>query len=66
MGFLLFDTLRTTVGDKRFMSGLKKYAADYAGKIASPYDLAGCFEKIGADTNSFFDSWMDGKVSFEN
>lgn len=65
-GFLLFDALRESVGIKRFLSGLKKYAGEYAGKIARPEDLASCFTKVGADTDAFFESWIEGKVSFEN
>ncbi len=61
-GCIMFDTLRETVGEERFYKGLKKYYSDFTFKNATPYDLAGVFEKTGADTNGFFDSFYQGKV----
>lgn len=61
-GCLMFDYLRQTVGEEKFFSGLKKYYAAYAYKIAEPYDIVGVYEKVGADTNGFFDSFYQGKV----
>ncbi len=58
---LMYDTLRKTIGDKRFFSALKKYYADYSFKNATPYDLMGAFEKVGADSNGFFESFYQGK-----
>ena len=59
---IMYDNLRTTVGDERFFKGLKKYFEEYKYKNATPDDLVGCFEKIGAGTNGFFESFFDGKV----
>ena len=59
---IMFDNLRTTIGDARFFSGLKRYYSNYKYKIARPDDLVGAFEKIGADTNGFFQSFFEGKV----
>ncbi len=59
---IMYDNLRTTVGDKRFFDGLKRYYNTYKFKIASPDNLVGAFEKIGADTNGFFQSFFEGKV----
>ncbi len=59
---LMFDYLRTTIGDDAFFKGLKKYYSQYCFKNADPYDLAGVYEKIGADTNGFFESFYNGKV----
>lgn len=42
-GVVLFDRLRETMGDRKFFSSLRSYAAKYAGKLASEYDLIGCF-----------------------
>lgn len=61
-GCIMFDYLRETIGDDMFYKGMKKYYSDYTFKNATPYDLAGVFEKIGADTNGFFDSFYLGKV----
>ena len=42
---------------------LKKYGIEkYKLKNATPYDLMGVYEKSGADTNGFFQSFFDGKV----
>ena len=59
---IMYDTLRSTIGDERFFKGLKRYYNDYSFKNATPYDLVGAFEKIGADTNGFFEGFFDGKV----
>ena len=59
---LMYDYLRTTIGDERFFKGLKNYYSQYCFKNADPYDIVGVFEKTGADTNGFFESFYDGKV----
>lgn len=59
---IMYDNLRTTVGDERFFKGLKRYFDEYKFKNTTPDDLVGCFEKIGAGTNGFFESFFDGKV----
>ena len=61
-GCIMFDCLRQTIGDNDFLTGLKKYYEDYKFKVATPDDLAGTFEKTGADTNGFFKSFYEGKV----
>ncbi len=61
-GCLMFDYLRQTIGDEKFFNGLKNYYRAYAYKIAKPYDIVGVYEKAGADTNGFFDSFYQGKV----
>ena len=42
-GVVLFDRLRQTMGDYRFFAALKNYAKRYAGRLATEYDLIGCF-----------------------
>jgi aminopeptidase N len=59
---VMFDTLRKSVGDKKFFSSLKKYYADNAFKIAKPETLIGSFEKNGLDVAGFFDSFLNGKA----
>ena len=61
-GAVLFDTLRTSIGDKRFFSGLKRYYSDYKFRIANPEHMIGCFEKSGVDVAGFFDSFLSGKA----
>ena len=59
---IMYDTLRKTIGEKKFFNGLKDYYEKYKLKNATPYDLMGVYEKSGADTNGFFQSFFDGKV----
>ena len=61
-GLILFDTLRTSIGDERFLSALKSYFSDYSGKIATPDDLIKCFYDTGVDINGFFESFIEGKI----
>lgn len=59
---IMYDYLRETVGDSKFFKGLKKYYETYKFKNAVPDDLVGVYEKLGADSNGFFESFFDGKV----
>ena len=61
-GLIMFDTLRNSVGDEKFLSGLKTYFKNNAGKIASAEDLYGCFIKSGTDLEGFFQSFVEGKI----
>ena len=61
-GLILFDTLRTSIGDERFLAALKSYFSDYSGKIATPDDLIKCFYDTGVDINGFFESFIEGKI----
>ena len=42
-GVVLFDRLRSCLGNRRFFAALAKYAKTYAGCLATQYDLIGCF-----------------------
>lgn len=59
-GMLLFDTLRTALGEKKFFTGLEKYYRDFAGKIAEPEDLAASFRRSGSDAGGIIRSFVDG------
>lgn len=61
-GLLMFDTLRTSLGDEMFTEGLRRYFAKYSGKIASADDLCGSFLAGGTDVEGFFNSFIEGKV----
>lgn len=61
-GLILFETLRTSIGDEAFLQGLKAYFTQNCGKIASAEDLFGCFIKSGTDLEGFFDSFVSGKI----
>lgn len=59
---VMFDTLRKSVGDKKFFGALKRYYADNRYKTASPEDMIAAFEKAGLDVQGFFDSFLQGKA----
>ena len=58
---IMYDYLRTTIGEERFFNSLKKYYNNYKFKNATPDDLVGAFEKTYSDTNGFFKSFFEGK-----
>jgi aminopeptidase N len=58
----MFDTLRKSVGEKKFIDSLRKYYKDCAFRQANVGDLVGCFERSGLDVSGFFDSFLDGKA----
>ena len=59
---IMYDYLRVSIGDDAFFKGLKEYYKKFCYKNATPDDLVGIYEKCGADTNGFFQSFFDGKV----
>ncbi len=59
---VMFDTLRKSVGDKKFIAALKKYYTQNKFKMTTPQHLIGCFEKVGLDVGGFFDSFLNGKA----
>ncbi|MBO4989661.1 MAG: M1 family metallopeptidase [Clostridia bacterium] len=61
-GIVLFDNLRESIGDKRFLEGLSHYYAAHRGKIATKEDLISSFSRMGVDVQGFFASFLEGKV----
>ena len=61
-GLILFDTLRESIGDERFVAGLKSYFESCRGKTATPAELIACFENTGVDVDGLFESFIEGKV----
>ena len=59
---VMLDTLRKSVGDKKFFSALKRYYADNAYRVATVEDFISAFEKTGLDVQGFFDSFLEGKA----
>jgi len=59
---VMFDTLRKSVGDKKFLSALRKYYEANMFSTAQPEHLVACFEKVGLDVSGFFDSFLSGKA----
>lgn len=60
-GLILFDMLRSAVGEEKFFGGLKTYFAENNGKIATPEALYSCFVKT-SDVEGLFDSFIEGKI----
>ena len=59
---VMFDTLRKSVGDKKFFEALARYYKTHAYENATVGDLVGSFEKCGLDVSGFFDSFLQGKA----
>lgn len=61
-GIVLFDGLRSAIGDKRFVSGLHEYYTANVGKIVGVEDLISSFRHTGVDVDGLFQSFIKGKV----
>lgn len=62
-GALLFDTLRETVGERKFFKALKDYFKYFGYENASPADMISCFENsTGYKLEGFFETWLNGQV----
>jgi aminopeptidase N len=59
---VMFDTLRKSVGDKKFFSALKRYYGDSMYAMNGVGELVAAFEKAGVDASGFFDSFLSGKA----
>jgi hypothetical protein len=59
-GVMLFDTLRSGIGDSRFYGGLQDYFKTYCYKIASPEEMIACFRRTGVDVDGLFESFIRG------
>ena len=59
---IMFNYLRQSVGDDKFFGALQSYYDSNIYKIAAPQNLLDCFYSTGVDLESFFDSFLNGKV----
>lgn len=59
-GVILFDRVRSVLGDNRFFAALKQYYSAYSGKLASWEQLVQCFSASGLDIEGIFLSFIDG------
>ena len=59
-GLLLFDAVRGALGERRFLSGLRRYYARFCGRLASPADLAASFNSAAAE--GIIASFADGSA----
>jgi len=63
-GGLMFDTLRAWIGDNAFFDGLRIFYSEFMFRIARGSDLIEAFERAsGRNLNSFFDSWLNGRIT---
>lgn len=62
-GSLMFESLYQLVGKDKFIKSLKEYFENFKYKNATPDNLVSAFEKVcKQELNSFFNSWITGKV----
>jgi hypothetical protein len=59
-GVMLFDALRSGVGDARFFGGLQDYFRTYCHKIALPEEMIACFRRTGVDVEGLFNGFVSG------
>lgn len=62
-GTLMFDEIRSVMGDKKFKKALQYYFNNNCYGIAYPEDLIYAFnKKTSKNMESFINSWLSGKV----
>lgn len=61
-GAIMYDYIRESIGEEKFFNGLKRYLEENKFKNATPENLVGSFERVGADTNGVFESFFNGSV----
>ena len=62
-GLLMFDSIRKSLGDRKFFKALEDYYTDFAFKNATPADMIASFNKSShCDLEGFFNSWLNGEV----
>ena len=59
---IMFDTLRKSVGEKKFATALSRYYKNCRYTMAGTEDIIINFEKTGLDVRGFFESFLDGKA----
>lgn len=61
-GVLMFDSLKSTMGEKRLIKALKRYYKDNSYKIVTPVDLIKILEDSYGGISKLIDSYITGKV----
>ena len=62
-GVLMYESLYQLIGEDKFLDGLKNYFNSKKYSNATPEDLISSFETASkTELDSFFDSWISGKV----
>ena len=60
-GVILFDRIRDVAGEQKLIKGLKNYAAEFGGKLATPADLVACLTSAGIRAEELVRSFTEGK-----
>lgn len=58
---IMYDAIRTGIGDAKFFGCLKKYYSAYKFLNAAPQDLLGVFETAGAGAQRILEAFFEGK-----
>lgn len=58
---LMFESVRTAMGDKKFFSALANYFKDNCFSLAAPEDLIAKFDEL-YDVEGLIDGYLNGKV----
>lgn len=65
-GMLMFNSLEEMVGQKKFEKAIKSYYKTYSYKNVKPEEFIESFSKSTSyNLESFFDSWLNGKVAIQ-
>ena len=60
-GFIMFDSLKNMVGERKVIAGLKKYYVDNKFKIATKEALLKAFKSAcHKDLDGFFEGYLNG------
>ena len=66
-GVIMFDSLKTAVGEKKLMAGLKKYYENNKFKVASKNDFYDAFKSAcHSDLMNFFEGYLNGTAVITN
>lgn len=60
---LMFDSLKSTMGERAFFQALKKYYSVYTYDIATKDDMINCFDTyFGSALSTWFDKWLGNDI----
>lgn len=65
-GLILFDSLRDSVGDRKFFKAIKNYYQDYSFKNVKPEEFIASFiDSTGYDLENFIYSFLNGEMEIQ-
>ena len=66
-GVIMFDSLKSMVGEKKLVAGFKRYYENNKFKVASKDDFYKAFsEACHKDLNNFFEGFLNGTTIISN